>query len=123
MNLEQTFKTGIASSVALLAFASGTSYGEISSNYIQENNLHHSGNSITTFRSGQTTGSSVQMFIQSSKQIDKTIDSCENIIKDALHQISHYNFIEVDDEVDKRIDAYFARRDSKKTKTILFKRS
>jgi len=123
MNLEQTIKTGITYSVALLTFANGTSCGEIPSGHIQENNPYHSENSITTFRNGQTIGSSVQMFIKSSKQIDKTIDSCENIIKDAHNQISNYDFIKVNDEVDKRIDAYFARRDSKKTKTILFKRS
>jgi len=45
------------------------------------------------------------------------------IVKDALEQIKNLNYIEVDDRIDKEIDAFFAERQSKKVKKIIYKRT
>ncbi len=47
----------------------------------------------------------------------------EVIVKGVLEQIINLNYIEVDDDIDKEIDAFFASRESKKVKKILSKRS
>ncbi len=46
----------------------------------------------------------------------------ESIVKNALEQINNLNYIEVDDEIDREIDAFFASRESKKVKKIIHKR-
>lgn len=45
------------------------------------------------------------------------------IVKDALDQIKNLNYIEVDDKIDREIDAFFAKRQSKKVKKIIYKRT
>lgn len=52
----------------------------------------------------------------------KHINDPEAIVKNALEQINNLNYIEVDDEIDREIDAFFAGRESKKVKKIIHKR-
>ena len=44
------------------------------------------------------------------------------IIKEALNQIKNLNYIEVDDKIDREIDAFFAKRESRKVKKLIYKR-
>lgn len=45
------------------------------------------------------------------------------IVNDALEQMKNLNYIEVDDEIDRKIDAFFAERQLKKVKKIIYKRT
>lgn len=56
------------------------------------------------------------------ESIDNTNSPAE-IVKGALEQIKNLNYIEVDDAIDRKIDAYFAKRQSKKAKKIIYKRT
>jgi len=51
------------------------------------------------------------------------INSPTVIVKDALEQMKNLNYIEVDDEIDRKIDAFFAERQSKKVKKTIYKRT
>jgi len=51
------------------------------------------------------------------------INSPTVIVKDGLEQIKNLNYIEIDDEIDREIDAFFAERQSKKVKKIIYKRT
>ena len=51
------------------------------------------------------------------------INSPTVIVESALEQIKNLNYIEVDDEIDREIDAFFAEIQSKKVKKIIYKRT
>ncbi len=51
------------------------------------------------------------------------IHSPTMIVKDACKQIKNLNYIAVDDVIDREIDAFFAKRQLKKAKKIIYKRT
>jgi len=127
MTLEKRVKTGVVSGLTLAALASGTTYAETFENDVIGRHStplsYYKEIEVNTFTFDQTFGSNVNMFTKIDTLISQNINTHESIIEDALTQINNYNFIEVDDEIDKKIDAYFAKRKSEKTKVMLYKRA
>lgn len=50
------------------------------------------------------------------------VSSVENIVKKMITQIDQLNFLELDDNIDREIDSYFAENPIKINRKILFKR-
>jgi len=59
----------------------------------------------------------------SSTKKSRYINDPEVIVKNAFEQINGLNFIQVDDIIDKEIDVFFANREIKTSKKILYKRT
>lgn len=116
MSFESRLKTGITYGLTAVALTSGSIY-ESQSIGQSFTKVHYDKTALTTFTSSQTKGSSVNIFSDI-----RNVDTHEKIIEHALNQINNFNFIEVDDEIDREIDAFFANRGLKKKKKILYKR-
>lgn len=128
MTLDSMIKTGFTTGLTVAAITSGSTSAEILSNeYPIANNshpTHFEETKISTFTSHQTNiGSDVNMFTNITLSTIENMNTYTTIVKEAFNQMNNLNFIEVDDEIDKKIDSYFAKRKSNKTKKILLKRS
>jgi len=118
MSFETKVKTGLVCGLTAVALSSGaTSNSTLNYSNIQSKVVKNK-TEISTFTSTQTKGSNIDMFSN-----NVNIDTPNSIIKNALNQINNFNFIDVDDEIDKEIDAFFAHRETKKQKKILYKRT
>jgi len=118
MSFEIKVKTGLVYGLTVAALSSGATCSPILNDSNIKSNVIKNKTEISTFTSGQTQGSNIDIFSNNAN-----IDMPNNIVKNALNQINNFNFIEVDDEVDKEIDAFFGNRESKKKKKILYKRT
>jgi hypothetical protein len=115
MSFETKVKTGLVCGLTVVALSSGATGSSILNH--SDKKIVKNKTEISTFTSTQTKGSSIDMFSN-----NVNIDTPNNIVKNALTQMKNFTFIEIDDEIDKEIDAFFAKRESKKKKKILYKR-
>ena len=118
MNFETTVKTGLVYGLTAVAFISGATGDSGLNRSNIKNKVIKTKTEISIFTSSQTKGSNIDIFSN-----NVNINAPDNIIKNALSQINNLNFIQVDDKIDREIDAFFAKRESKKKKKILYKRT
>ncbi len=124
MILDKKRLTGAVFGVgAVLSVASPVSgyESEIARAHIQANSSSYSVSVDDTFTLGSAFDENT--FIGTRDNIDAFEYSIEpvRIVQNAIEQISQLNYIKVDDVIDREIDAYFAKRESKKVKKILLK--
>lgn len=118
MSFETKVKTGLVYGLTAVALSSGASGSSMLNHSDIKSKVIKNKTEISTFTSTQTKGSSIDIFSN-----NVNIDTPNNIVENALTQMKNFTFIEVDDEIDKEIDAFFAKRESKKKKKILYKRT